>query len=191
MTGCTLLRETKKEVISVTSTLPFLQDAGDLLTQLPRGAFLSVKAESRINTMTIGWGSIGFIWGKPVLMVMVRTSRYTYGLINESNDFSVSVPLTNDFRQALAEAGKKSGRDIDKFTALQLRAQQAREIESPVIDNCGLIYECRLLYRQPMDLQQLDEEIVSKYYSDGDYHVLYFGEIAACYKNNTVPAKGD
>lgn len=174
----------------MTTKIPFLQDAGDFLGQLPRGAFLSVKADARINTMTIGWGSIGFMWGKPVLVVMVRTSRYTYDLIDKGHDFSVSVPLTNDYRKSLAEAGTKSGRDIDKFSTLQLKADMAREIESPVIGNCGLIYECRLLYKQPMDLQQLDAEIVSKYYADGDYHVYYFGEIVACYKNNGGQAEG-
>ncbi|HOO44668.1 MAG TPA: flavin reductase family protein, partial [Deltaproteobacteria bacterium] len=30
--------------------------------QLQKGAFLTVKAGDALNTMTIGWGLIGFIW---------------------------------------------------------------------------------------------------------------------------------
>ena len=28
------------------------------------------------NPMTIGWGTLGIIWGKPVFQVYVRPSRY-------------------------------------------------------------------------------------------------------------------
>lgn len=152
------------------------------LTQLPKGAFLSVKTENLQNTMTIGWGSIGYIWQRPVMTVMIRYSRYTYDLINEARDFSVSLPLTGELKKALAVAGSKTGREVDKFKEANVTPQTAKCIDSPVIGECGLIFECRLLFKQIMEPANLDESIRSKFYSDGDYHVMYYGEILSCYE---------
>lgn len=158
--------------------------AGELLQQLPRGAFLSVGAGDKINTMTIGWGAIGFFWARPVMIVGVRYSRYTYELMENARDFSVSAPLNADFKKALAGAGSKSGRDMDKFQIFNLKAEGGQEIDSPVIDSCGLIYECKLIYKQSMDPEMLAEELRKKYYPHDDYHVIYWGEIVSTYINN-------
>ncbi|MGE5391075.1 MAG: flavin reductase family protein [Deltaproteobacteria bacterium] len=156
----------------------------EMLEQLPRGAFLSVRAGEKINTMTIGWGAIGCIWFKPVLMVMVRYTRYTYELMEQASEFSVCVPLGNQFKKELGVAGTKSGRDIDKFRELDLTIGNGQSTNAPVIDQCGLVYECRTVFRQEMNPDFLDPAIKEKYYSDDNYHVLYFGEIVASYKNN-------
>jgi flavin reductase (DIM6/NTAB) family NADH-FMN oxidoreductase RutF len=157
------------------------QYASQFLKQLPRGAFLTVKTGDKLNTMTIGWGSIGYVWQKPVMMVMVRYSRYTYELMEKAMDFSVSVPLTGELKKDLAVTGTKSGRDIDKFKECKLTAKNAKSIESPVIGECGLIFECKIIYKQAMQPENLDVEIKEKCYPNDDFHVLYFGEIMSCY----------
>ncbi len=157
--------------------------AGEFLQQLPRGAFLTVRAEERINTMTIGWGALGYFWNLPVLMVAVRYSRYTYDLLKEARDFSVSIPLNSDFKKSLAGTGSKSGRDMDKFKVFSLKADKGRSIESPVIGSCGLIYECRLIFKQKMDPELLAPELRQKFYAQEDYHVMYYGEIVSTYLN--------
>lgn len=155
-------------------TTPFLD-------QLPKGAFLTVRSGDQLNTMTIGWGSIGFMWQKPVMMVMVRNSRFTHELLKDAPDFTVSLPLDKGMKASLAAAGTKSGRDINKFETYKLTAQTAQIVESPVIGDCGLFYECKILYRQPMDLAGLKTEVKESCYGDDDLHVLYYGEIVACY----------
>lgn len=165
------------------SQIPYEQYSAQFLNQLPRGAFLTVKAGENINTMTIGWGSIGFMWQRPVLMVMVRHSRYTYQLMENAGDFSVCLPAQGELKQDLAIAGTKSGRDIDKFSECKLTAKNGRTISSPIIGECGLVYECRLLFKQAMDADNLNPEIREKFYADNDLHVLYYAEITACYEN--------
>lgn len=163
--------------------IPYEQYASQFLEQLPRGAFLTVKSGEKINTMTIGWGSIGYIWKRPVMMVMVRQSRYTYQLMEEAADFSVSLPVKDEMKQGLSVAGTKSGRDIDKFQECKLTAQNGHVIGSPIIGECNLIYECRTLYKQLMDPTHLSADIREKLYANDDYHVLYFAEIVDCYKH--------
>ena len=157
--------------------------APQLLETLPQGAFLSVKAGDRINTMTIGWGSIGFIWNTPIIMVAVRPSRYTYDLIEQSLDFTVSVSSDQSFKDALALAGTKSGRDMDKFAAANITAEPGKTVDSPVVNSCGLIIEGKIVFKQAMNPEYLDASIQGKYYPDGDFHTLYFGEITAFYHN--------
>ena len=41
--------------------------------------------------LTIGWGSAGFFWVRPVLTAVVRFSRYTRELIEQSGVFTVSA----------------------------------------------------------------------------------------------------
>ncbi len=166
----------------MTQKIPFEQYAQEFLTQLPRGAFLTVKDGERLNTMTIGWGNVGYIWQKPVITVMVRYSRHTYGLIDNAPDFSVSLPAPGEMRKALAIAGSVSGRDVDKFVAAGVSAQPARSIQSPVINGCSLIFECRTIFKQIMDPNLLDNNVQSSYYASNDYHVMYYGEIVDCYK---------
>lgn len=159
----------------------YTQYVEEMLQQLPQGAFLSVKSGEMINTMTIGWGAIGYMWRRPVLIVAVRFSRYTYHLMEKATDFSVSFSLNKDLKNSLAEAGKKSGRDIDKFRELNLTARQGKKIDSPVIAECDLVYECQIVFKQPINPDFLHPEIKNKFYADEDYHVLYFGEIVDTY----------
>ncbi|MFH1081419.1 MAG: flavin reductase family protein, partial [Pseudomonadota bacterium] len=42
------------------------------------------------NVMTIGWGSLGITWKRPVFTVLVRHSRFTYHMLEESGEFSVN-----------------------------------------------------------------------------------------------------
>ncbi|ABO51040.1 conserved hypothetical protein [Desulforamulus reducens MI-1] len=154
----------------------------ELLEQLPKGAFLTVKDDQdRVNTMTIGWGTLGFMWQKPVFMVMVRPSRYTYQLIENAKDFTVSIPLNKDLKKALAACGTKSGRDIDKFKECNLTPEQGKVVNSPIIGECDLHYECKLVYQQVMEPALVDPSIKKLAYAKGDYHVMYYGEIVASY----------
>ena len=76
-------------------------------------------------------------------MVPVRKSRYTHGLIEKSGEFTVSVPLNKDLKDALMFCGTKSGRDYDKFKECNLTPIPGKEIDTPVIGECQLHYECK------------------------------------------------
>ncbi len=166
--------------------MQFSELAPEFLGQLPHGAFLSVQHAGEVNTMTIGWGFIGYIWQRPALIVAVRPTRYTYNLLEKEREFTVSVPAAKEFRKSLALAGSRSGRDVDKFSEFELMAQPGKTVSSPIISGCHLHYECRVLYRQPLNADELPSELIEKFYPQGDFHVLYFGEILSSYYNDSV-----
>lgn len=159
----------------------FMQDADAVMAQIRRGAFLTVQCGKNVNTMTIGWATIGIIWQLPVFMVAVRDSRYTFELIEKASSFSVTVPFADNFKKEVLFCGTKSGRDYNKFKECRLELKSGQQIESPVIDIPGIHYECRIVYKSAMDSTFLDTSL-EKLYPAKDYHTLYFGEIAACYE---------
>lgn len=161
--------------------VPYTEYATKAIEILSKGAFLTTAHGGKTNTMTIAWGNIGFMWGKPVFTVMVRPSRYTYQLIEQSGEFTVSIPL-QDMQQALALCGTKSGRDLDKIAAAGLTLLPGQKVATPVIAGCGLHYECKIVYKHPLDPAALDPAYKAKCYASGDFHTLYFGEIVACYR---------
>lgn len=162
-------------------SIKYTELSKDMLEQLQKGAFLTVKEGERVNTMTIAWGSVGFMWNKPVFTAMVRYSRHTFDLIDKAQDFTVSFPLKGQLKNALAFCGSKSGRDVDKFKECSLKLTPGKKVSTPIIEDCDLHIECKIVYKQPMDEKQLIKEIKDRQYPKGDYHVLYFGEIVDVY----------
>jgi flavin reductase (DIM6/NTAB) family NADH-FMN oxidoreductase RutF len=151
--------------------------SGKIIEQLPKGVFLTVKEGDNVNTMTIGWGTMGVIWGKPVFIVLVRYSRYTYELIEKADSFTVSVPLGGKLADELVQCGKKSGRDVNKFKEFKLTPKDTGAVDSPIIEECDISVNCKIIYKQPLDPEMIPDEVKAQYYRDGDYHVMYFGEI--------------
>jgi len=164
-------------------SVDYLRVAEDSIDRIKKGAFLTVRSGDRINTMTIGWAAFGFVWRKPVMMVAVRLTRHTFGIIEAAEDFTVTVPL-GDMSKETAFCGSKSGRDHDKFKACGLQTAGSRRVASPVIAARGRHYECRIVYKSAMDPGHLDREYDAALYPQKDYHTLYFGEILDCYETN-------
>ena len=155
--------------------------AKEVLEALPKGAFLSVSDGRRDNTMTRGWGSLGVIWRKPILMVMVRGSRHTYDLIEKADCFTVSIPLTTDLKKELGFCGSKSGRDYDKWQEAGLTKIPGHKVNAPLVGECDLHYECKIVGRQKLTKEVLLPDMTNAFYGDEDYHTLYYGEIVGTY----------
>lgn len=141
------------------------------------GVFLSSSYNGVINTMTIGWAGFGIIWSKPVAIVAVRYTRHTYELINKSGVFTISVPTSNVLKKELAFCGSRSGRDYDKLKETGLTPVKGRKVDAPVIGECGMHFECQVIYKQAMEPALIDAKIDERFYKGNDFHVLFYGEI--------------
>lgn len=148
-------------------TMGVMRSQGLLLT--------SADPEGTPNVMTIGWGNVGTVWGRPVFIVYVRPSRFTFGNIEATGEFTVNVP-TEEMEDTCMFCGKASGRDTDKFKAEHLTAQ-TQVIGAPLIAECVRHYECRVIHCNDVSDAELDPEIRGKAYGGGDLHRVYFGEI--------------
>ena len=161
--------------------------AGKILEQVGTAALVTTKADGEVNTMTIGWGTLGVEWAKPIFTVFVRQSRHTKTLLDKTGEFTINVPLKGaDRKQALSFCGRNSGRDVDKIKELDLHLEQPDVISVPGIKEFPITLECRVVYKQDQDLSLLDEDKRLRYYApetlnDGDFHTAYYGEVLAAY----------
>lgn len=165
--------------------------AGDICKALPKGILLTTKLEDQVNTMTIGWGTIGIEWGKPIFMVYVRESRYTKQLLDQTGEFTVNVPMGEIDPKILGFCGTKSGRDVDKIRQLGLTLEQPEVISVPGIRELPLTLECRVIYKQKQELDAIRTDLMEKYYPQDvsdprasrnrDVHTAYYGEIVNAY----------
>lgn len=159
--------------------------AGLIAAQLPTGAFLCVDGRPP-NVMTIGWGGLSYFWARPVFIAPVRPQRHTYGLMETADAFAVCVPAPGMLAHEVARAGTLSGRDGNKFEAIGLQTGAARRVAAPIVDGCALYLECVIRAKNAFSMPDTDSAIANTVYAGNDYHVLYYGEIVACYGGGIV-----
>lgn len=128
------------------------------------------------NTMTVSWGSMGIMWNKPFVQVVVRPTRYTYKFMEEHNSFTLCA-FPENCRDALSLLGSKSGRDGDKIAESGLHVKASRIIEAPSFEEAELIIECRKMYWDDFKPGHFLDSKIVKNYPNHDYHRVYFGEI--------------
>ena len=138
----------------------------------------SYDAAGKANVMTIGWASLGHLWGMGVWTVLVRPSRYTFRCIEHSASFSINVP-PESLAGACAICGSKSGRDADKIAEAHLTIERGSTVLAPVIAECPIVYECQVVHSAEILPAKLAHEILAGAYVDGDFHRIYFGKILA------------
>ncbi|UCD33363.1 MAG: flavin reductase family protein [Desulfobacterales bacterium] len=168
-------------------SVDYMAVAERAMSHIKKGVFLTVKSGEMINTMTIGWATFGYIWRKPIMMIAVRSTRHTFGIIEKANDFTVSIPWENMAKE-ITFCGTKSGRDFDKFKACSLSVVESQSVGSPIIKVQGLHYECKIIFKAAMDPDYL-AETYEALYPEKDYHTLYFGEILECYEILPKPSQ--
>lgn len=145
------------EKIEISKELDFLL--------LPRHTVLVTvldEPNNRTNIITLGWTTP--VSHDPLIVgIAISPRRYSFGLIKEAKEFVINVP---DITMAEESnwCGRKSGRRYDKFQETRFTQSPAKKIRTPVINECFVNLECRVV-----------EEIVV-----GD-HTTFFGEVVCAY----------
>ena len=137
---------------------------------------VSAGKEGNMNLMTISWGTIGELWGKPVFTVFVSTSRYTHKFMEE-NDYFTVTHFPAKMRKQLSYLGRVSGRDEDKVAGAGLTVEFT-ELGNPIYAEADLAIECKKLYAQQFNAELLPAQQREWYEKSGlGIHYMYIGEI--------------
>ena len=131
--------------------------------------------EEKANTMTASWGGMGVMWGKNVVFVFIRDSRFTKEFIDREGRFSLSFP-SEEYRKEMKFLGTVSGRDEDKIKEAGVHVAYHDGV--PCIDEGKEILLCRVMSETPITKDEFkDEKIDAAWYADQDYHKMYIAEI--------------
>lgn len=132
------------------------------------------------NTMTIGWGTMGTIWGPPkkgkqIITVFIRESRRTHQILQKEDEFTVCF-FPEKYRKDLGILGSKSGNDVpDKISLTSLTPKMLGNAVG--FEEAELTFVCKKIYAVIMEKEDLPEFTRDTLYKDGDLHYLYMGEI--------------
>ena len=63
-------------------------------------ALVTAKNGDSCNTMTASWGGIGIMWNKPAAFTFIRPQRFTFGLMESDDYYSLSF-YDEKYRDAL------------------------------------------------------------------------------------------
>ena len=137
-------------------------------------ALLTAGDSESFNTMTISWGGLGTISGKPVATVYVRTSRYTHDFMDANEFFTVSF-YPEEYKQILGVLGSKSGRDMDKMKESGLTPVKAGGSMS--FKEAEVTLVCRKLFKQLLDVANMPADVAKAMYEGQAPHDMYIGEI--------------
>ena len=155
--------------------------ANEILQAVGKGVLMTTKADGQVDTMTIGWGTMGIQWGKPIFIAYVRESRYTKTLVDKNPEFTINVPYGEYDKSILGFCGTKSGRDTDKIKELGLHLEEGETVSVPAIRELPLTLECKVIYKQEQIKEAIAPDALARYYPEGDFHTAYYGQITDAY----------
>lgn len=99
----------------------------------------------------------------PMVAIGVQPSRYSHKLLEEVKEFTLAIP-TREILKEVNYCGSHSGRKVDKFKETELTLIPATEVETPLIEECAVNLECKIVDKLPT----------------GD-HTLFVGEVVAAH----------
>ena len=137
-------------------------------------ALVTAGEPSHYNSMTISWGSMGTIWGKPIVTLYVRPDRYTWEFLRNYDSFTVSF-YPESCRDALMQMGRLSGRDCDKVALAGLTPKPIGS-DMTFLEATETIV-CKKIYMHQLSYDAVPEAAKKIYQNGVEPHYLIMGEV--------------
>lgn len=115
---------------------------GNMVYPLPAVMVSCADKEGNSNIITVAWtGTV--CTNPPMAYISVRPERHSYQMIRETGEFVINL-TTKDLAFATDFCGVRSGRDIDKFSEMNLTKEQASVVSAPMIGESPVNIECKV-----------------------------------------------
>ncbi|MBR6373160.1 MAG: flavin reductase [Victivallales bacterium] len=138
--------------------------------------------KERYNSLTLGWGACGVLWGKPVAIVYIRENRFSYAYFDAEPIYTLSWYPKQHLKTLINVFGGKSGKDTDKeqlsgFTPVETPDGGVSYLEAEKV------VVCRKLMHQPVPKEFLPKELGAHLNRDGLIHVQFTGEVLSVWRH--------
>ncbi len=121
---------------------------GNMLYPLPVVMVSVADAKGNPNIITIAWAGT-ICSDPPMVSISVRSERHSYSILKETGEFVINL-TTKELAYATDYCGVKSGRDVDKFQAMNLTALEADKVKAPLIGESPVNLECKVTQVIPL-----------------------------------------
>ena len=142
----------------------------------PRVYLGTAGTPEHYNSLTLGWGATGILWGKPAAIVYIRENRFSFRYFEKSPVFVLSWYPAKYQKAVYKIFGGKSGRDTDKeklsgFTPVETPDGGVTYLEAEKV------VVCRKMLRQRVPGEFLPKELQRRLGQDGLVHIQFTGEV--------------
>lgn len=104
---------------------------------------VSCRLNGEDNALAVGYcGNCSY--APPMVMVGIVPTRYSYHMIKESGCFVVNLP-TKDYADTFKYLGTVSKRDEDKLKTKNVRLEEGKVIDAPILADCPVNVECKIV----------------------------------------------
>lgn len=100
------------------------------------------------NIITVAWAGT-ICTNPPMVSISVRPERYSYHLLKASGEFVISL-TTGSLVSAADYCGVRSGREVDKFSQLNLTPLPSQKVRTPGIKESPVNIECKVREIKPL-----------------------------------------
>ena len=147
----------------------------------PRVYLGTAGTPEHYNSLTLGWGATGILWGKPAAIVYIRENRFSFRYFEKSPVFVLSWYPAQYQKAVYKVFGGKSGRNTDKeklsgFTPVETPDGGVTYLEAEKV------VICRKMLRQRVPAEFLPKDLHERLGRDGLVHIQYTGEVLSIWR---------
>ena len=127
-------------------------------------AVISVGIGDEANLITLAY--VGKVClNPPIIAISIQPKRHSYKLIETHGEFVINYPTKSQLKE-LDYCGTRSGRDVNKWKALNLTKEQGTIVKVPMVKEFPWNMECKVIKRIELGS-----------------HVCYFGNVVATHSD--------
>jgi flavin reductase (DIM6/NTAB) family NADH-FMN oxidoreductase RutF len=104
---------------------------------------LTTAHKGRANVMTMSWHMM-VNFEPPLIACVVSDANHSFAALRATGDCVIAIPVRRLAAKVVA-IGNCSGRDLDKFAKVGLTPQPAERVAAPLISECFVNLECRVV----------------------------------------------
>lgn len=107
---------------------------------------LTTEFGGRKNVMVMSWHMM-VEFEPPLIACVVSDANHSHAALRKTGECVVAIPAA-DLAEKIVKIGNCSGRDVDKFDAFGLTAKPAERVSAPLIAECAVNIECKVVDRR-------------------------------------------
>jgi flavin reductase (DIM6/NTAB) family NADH-FMN oxidoreductase RutF len=112
---------------------------------------VTTAQKGRANIMTMSWHTM-MEFEPPLVGCVISDRNHSFGVLKATKECVINIP-TVELAAKVVGCGNTSGRKLDKFQAFGLTPAAAARVKAPLIDECYVSLECKVV----------DAKLVAKY----------------------------
>jgi len=127
---------------------------GNMLYPVPAVMVSCRRPGEKPNIVTVAWAGT-ICSNPPMLSISLHDTRYSYDIITETGEFVVNL-VSEPLAPACDWCGVKSGRDVDKFKAMNLtpiyleESGEGADVSAPAISESPVNLYCKVTSQQKL-----------------------------------------